>query len=59
MMVEFLLGFLALEGNPLFMREMYSIVQAYHQWKHYIIGKDTIIDIAHKPMQFIQTHGKL
>ena len=38
---------------------MYSIVQACHQWKHYILGKETIIHTDHMPLQFIQTHGKL
>jgi hypothetical protein len=44
---------------PTYDKEMYSIVQAYHQWKHYILGKETIIHIDHKPMQFMQTQGKL
>jgi hypothetical protein len=40
-------------------KEMYSNVQACHQWKHYILGKETIIHIDHKPLQFIQRQGKL
>ena len=31
-------------------KEMYSIVQACHQWKHYILGNDTIIHTNHKPL---------
>jgi hypothetical protein len=38
---------------------MYSIVQACRQWKHYILGKEMIIHTDHKPLQFIQTQGKL
>jgi len=38
---------------------MYSIVQSYWKWKHYILGKQTIINTDHKPLQFIQTQGKL
>jgi hypothetical protein len=38
---------------------MYSIVQAYRQWRHYILGKETIIHTDHKPLQFMQTQGKL
>jgi hypothetical protein len=38
---------------PTYDKEMYSIVQAYHQWKHYIMGKEMIIHIDHKPLQFI------
>jgi hypothetical protein len=44
---------------PTYEKEMYSIVQACRQWKHYIMGKETIIHIDHKPLQFIQTQGKL
>ena len=36
-------------------KEMYSIVQACRQWKHYILGRETIIHTDHKPLQFIQT----
>jgi hypothetical protein len=44
---------------PTYDKEMYSIVQSYRQWKHYILGKETIIHIDHKPLQFIQTQGEL
>ena len=30
--------------------ELYAIVQALKQWRHYIIGKETIILTDHKPM---------
>jgi hypothetical protein len=40
-------------------KEMYSIVQACRQWKHYIFGKETVIHTDHRPLQFIQTQGKL
>jgi hypothetical protein len=35
---------------PTYEKEMYSIVQAYHQWRHYIFGKETVIHIDHKPL---------
>ena len=38
---------------PTYDKEIYSIVQAYRQWKHYILGKETIIHTDHKPLQFI------
>jgi hypothetical protein len=38
---------------------MYSIVKAFRQWRHYILGKETIIHTDHKPLQFMQTQGKL
>jgi hypothetical protein len=44
---------------PTYEKEIYSIVQSFHQWKHYIMGKETIIHTDHKPLQFIQTQGKL
>jgi hypothetical protein len=44
---------------PTYDKEMYSIVQACLQWKHYILGKETVIHIDHRPLQFIQTQGKL
>ena len=34
-------------------------MQACRQWKHYILGKETIIHTDHRPLQFIQTQGKL
>jgi len=44
---------------PTYDKEMYSIMQAYRQWKHYILGKETVIHIDHHPFQFIQMQGKL
>jgi hypothetical protein len=44
---------------PTYDKEMYSIVQACCQWRHYILGKETTIHIDHKPLQFMQTQGKL
>jgi hypothetical protein len=38
---------------PTYDIEMYSIMQAYRQWKHYILGKETIVHNDHKPLQFI------
>jgi hypothetical protein len=43
---------------PTYDKEMYSIVQACQQWKHYL-GKETVIHTDHRPQQFIQTQGKL
>eukprot|EP00253_Pinus_taeda_P015030 PITA_15030 len=44
---------------PTYDKEMYSIVQACRQWKHYILGKETVIHTDHRPLQFIQTQEKL
>jgi hypothetical protein len=35
---------------PTYNKEMYSIMQAYGQWRHYILGKETIIHTDHKPL---------
>ena len=32
---------------PTYDKEMYSIVQDFRRWKHYILGKETIIHIDH------------
>jgi hypothetical protein len=48
-----------IQKYPTYDKEMYSIVQSFHQWKHYILGKETILHTDHKPLQFIQTQGKL
>jgi hypothetical protein len=40
-------------------KEIYSIVQACRQCKHYILGKEMVIHTDHRPLQFIQTQGKL
>jgi hypothetical protein len=32
---------------PTYEKEMYSIVQACRQWKHYILGKETVIHTDH------------
>jgi hypothetical protein len=44
---------------PTYEKEMYSIVQACPQWKHYILGKETFIHTDHKPLQFMQIQGKV
>jgi hypothetical protein len=38
---------------PTYDKEMHSIVQAYRQWRNYILGKETIIHTDHKPLQFM------
>jgi hypothetical protein len=47
-----------LHKYPTYDKKMYSIVQACHQWRHYILGKETVIHTDHKPLQFMQTQGK-
>ena len=40
----------AVHKYPTYDKEMYSIVQACRQWKHCILGKETIIHTDHKPL---------
>jgi hypothetical protein len=35
---------------PTYDKEIYSIVQAFRQWKDYILGKEMIIHTDHKPL---------
>jgi hypothetical protein len=35
---------------PTYKKEMYSIVQSYLQWRHYILEKETVIHTDHKPL---------
>ena len=49
----------AVRKYPTYDKQMYSIVQACRQWRHYILAKETVIHIDHKPVQFMQTQGKL
>ena len=34
-------------------------MKACCHWRHYILGKETVIHTDHKPLQFMQTQGKL
>ena len=31
-------------------KELYALVQSVEKWKHYLMGKETIIHIDHKPL---------
>jgi hypothetical protein len=44
---------------PTYEKEMQSIVKACHQWRHYILGKETVFHTDHKPLQFMRTQGKM
>jgi hypothetical protein len=36
---------------PTYDKELYALVQSVKKWKHYLIGKDTIIHTDHQPLQ--------
>ena len=35
---------------PTYDKEMYSIMQAFWQWNHYILGKEMVIHTNHRPL---------
>jgi hypothetical protein len=40
-------------------KELYALVQGIKKWKHYSLGKETIIHIDHQPLQYLQSQTKL
>jgi hypothetical protein len=44
---------------PTYDKELYALVQSVKKWKHYLLGKETIIHIDHQPLQYLQAHTKL
>ena len=44
---------------PMYEKELYAIVQDLKQWRHYILGKETVILADHKSLQFTPSQSKL
>jgi hypothetical protein len=44
---------------PAYDKELYTLVQVVRKWKHYLMGKETIIHIDHQPLQYLQAQSKL
>jgi hypothetical protein len=38
---------------PTYDKELYALVQSVKKWKHYLLGKETIIHIDHQPLQYL------
>ena len=38
---------------PTYEKELYALVQSVKKWKHYLIGKETIIHTNHQPFQYL------
>jgi hypothetical protein len=38
---------------PTYDKELYALVQAVKKWKHYLMGKETIIHTDHQPLQYL------
>jgi hypothetical protein len=44
---------------PTYDKELYALVQSVKKWKHYLLGKETIVHIDHQPLQYLQSQTKL
>ena len=40
---------------PNYDKELYALVQSVKKWKHYLMGKKTIIHTDHQPLQYLQS----
>ena len=43
---------------PTYDKELYALVQSVKKWKHYLVGKETIIHTYHQPLQYLQSQSK-
>jgi hypothetical protein len=37
---------------PTYDKELFALVQSVKKWKHYLMGKETIIHTDHQPLQY-------
>jgi hypothetical protein len=44
---------------PAYDKELYALVQSVKKWKHYLLGKETIVHTDHQPLQYLQSQTKL
>jgi len=44
---------------PTYDKELYTLVQANKKWKHYLMGKETIIHTDHQPLQYSKAQRNL
>jgi hypothetical protein len=49
----------AVVNYPTYDKELYALVQSVKKWKHYLLGKETIIHTYHQPLQYLQEQTKL
>ena len=49
----------AVINYPTYDKELYALAQSVKNWKHYLIGKETIIHMDHQPLQYLQSQTKL
>eukprot|EP00253_Pinus_taeda_P031869 PITA_31869 len=44
---------------PTYDKELYALVQSVKKWKHYLMGKETMIHTDHQPLQWLQSQSTL
>jgi len=44
---------------PTYDKELYALVQSVKKWKHYLMGKETIVHTDHQPLQYLQSQTKI
>ena len=44
---------------PTYDKELYALVQSVKKWKHYLMGKETVIHTDHQPLQYLQSQTKV
>ena len=44
---------------PTYDKELYALVQSVKKWKHYLMGKETVIHTDHQPLQYLHSQTKL
>jgi hypothetical protein len=42
-------------GAVIYYKELYALVQSVKKWKHYLLGRETIIHTDHQPLQYLQS----
>jgi len=40
----------AVSNYPTYDKELYALIQSVNKWKHYLMGKETIIRINYQPL---------
>jgi hypothetical protein len=49
----------AVLNYPTYEKDIYALVHVVKKWKHYMMGKETIIHIDHQPLQYLHSQSKL
>lgn len=49
----------AIINYPTYDKELFALVQSVKKWKHYLMGKETIIHTNHQPLHYLHSQTKL